>query len=387
MEICSLNDVQKIFSDMVRSTFVGTPWPAIDQISAHQDALFNCIHEHGLTPTLLHHLAPDNLRSLPEALKGSLLSDAKQEAVREYELMAEFRELARSFAECKINVILFKGTALSLQLYKINGHRPRGDTDLFVSCSDFVRCHQMLLDHGYTHQSPEAGALVISSGIYTKSGRFGVIHEIDLHRSITSTHHPYRDYMSFDTVWQQSECLDALPENVRVPGAKHAFLHACFHAAQHYSHMGNRLLWLYDIHLLLGVLSAADLRTIWRDAKQLQLGSVVAFYLNETVFWFGSAISVDQLAEVNIFGGDASLALLEQDISLGRANRVLLNLDNIDGAWGKFKFLWQRLFPPSNVLLNDGEGRWLLPLRYAQRLAMAFQMLLEKLTSDRSESK
>ena len=177
---------------------------------------------------------------------------------------------------------------MSLRYYPEPGLRPRSDTDLFVSQENFSRCCEVLESAGYVYIPPEAGEQVMSTATYEKSARFDLSLVVDLHQAITSSHHPYRDFVTFEGLWKESRTIDGMPGSFRVPSEEFLLLHACFHGAQHFAHLHNRLIWLYDIALLINELGETALQAVWRTATELKLGSVVAFFTGQGMVWCGS---------------------------------------------------------------------------------------------------
>jgi len=239
----------------------------------------------------------------------------------------------------------------------------------------------------YSLPYENSGDLVSTARVYSRPLRFELEHVLDLHLSVTSTHGLYRESMGFSSIKCASIKLPDLAPNAWCMGDNHALLHACFHAAQHYSHLGERLIWIYDIHLLLQHISSRDLADAIEQTKRARMLDLFAHGINRSHYWFNSVIP-DLLQEtLTTYAGDNSLELLETDMKRGIAIRAYANMRDIKGIRNKMLYIWQRLFPPPRYLLQNSQHQnplW-LPLLYCQRILMASKLLLSKLADTKSK--
>ena len=135
-------------------------------------------------------------------------------------------------------------------------------------------------------------------------------------------------------------------------GDRHALIHACVHSAQHYSHLGDRLIWLYDIHLLLKNIEQRDLYTIVDLARRTEVFDLLVHGLLGSQHWFSSYIPEAIIEELSSCSDKNAPTLLVDDLELGIANRVIFNVRKIDGIHNKISYVLQRLFPPPNHLMQ-----------------------------------
>ena len=152
-----------------------------------------------------------------------------------------------------LQALLVKGAALAYSLYDEPWLRPRVDTDILVAHDSFGAADRVLRGLGY---SPAAG---VSTGEFVSHQvglraprRHGVSHVIDLHwKTVNPQRWPTRCRSRF-CGGTRSRC-DTASCAARVPSHACSLLLACVHRLGHHQ-QHERLVWLYDIHLLAGTL-------------------------------------------------------------------------------------------------------------------------------------
>src|SRR5262249_8171279 len=127
------------------------------------------------------------------------------------------------------------------------------------------------------------GELVSYQESWTLNSPEGSRHSIDLHRRINNSEVLSR-LLSYEELRDQAHPLPALCPDALAAGRVHALLLACLHRATHkhnpwYAHGvahygGNRLIWLYDIHLLATYFDHAEWDTFMQAAREKGLGAV-----------------------------------------------------------------------------------------------------------------
>jgi Uncharacterised nucleotidyltransferase len=168
-------------------------------------------------------------------------------------------EAVAALREKNIEPVLFKGTALAYSLYPNPVWRSRGDTDMIVAPQDWGRASEALVALGFRRDTGVSGEFVSYQDSYTKevdSGR----HTIDLHRRINNSELLSRLF-SYAELRAEACSLPELCDGALGAGPVHALLLACLHPATHKHNPyfvdgiayygGDRLIWLYDLDLLL----------------------------------------------------------------------------------------------------------------------------------------
>jgi hypothetical protein len=158
-----------------------------------------------------------------------------------------------------------KGLALAFSVYPHSWIRERHDADLLVRESDLPRFDRFFEDLGYTVLPHIRGDLTLPQRHYHRDDDRGFHHAWDLHWRITSSQ-VLLHALPEDEVWQRAEPLAAL-DGARVTTRSDALIVACIHRlAHHYD--DPRLIWLWDIRLLLRSMSTAEVERFARIAAR-----------------------------------------------------------------------------------------------------------------------
>ena len=163
--------------------------------------------------------------------------------------------------------LLFKGTALAYSLYPYPATRTRGDTDILVADGMFDRAARGLLDQGWIAPIPSVGEVISIETTFVFTDPTGREHRIDLHRKLSSSA-VLTKLFSYEELLERSVPLPDLGPAARVVGKVDALLIACMHRMVHWQSTyyvngiaylsADRLIWLYDIHLLASVFTAPE---------------------------------------------------------------------------------------------------------------------------------
>ena len=150
-----------------------------------------------------------------------------------------------------IRTLLLKGTALAQWLYPAPYLRESSDVDLLLaSRDDALRAAAALEGLGYARPHPPER---FRHELSCRGS--GDLPDLDLHWALSDW--PVLDRLpDFDTLLATSIPLPGLGNGARGLDAPHALLHACVHRASNLAaDLGDRLKWLYDLHLLAAVLN------------------------------------------------------------------------------------------------------------------------------------
>ena len=150
-------------------------------------------------------------------------------------------------------VLLIKGSHLAYSHYPAPYIRTRCDTDmLFPDRMSAGTAGCMLQDLGYERRISIYGDLISHVVAYDKRSVDGVTFTLDLHYKINN-YHFFADILSFKELTGRAVSLNGLALNAKAPCPVDALIIACLHRLAHGPEgASNRLIWLYDIHLLAG---------------------------------------------------------------------------------------------------------------------------------------
>jgi hypothetical protein len=202
-----------------------------------------------------------------------------------------------------------------------------------------------------------------------RQDRFRVHHAFDFHWKI-STQSVFADLLTYDELRAGAVPVPALGPHARAAGPLHALCLACIHPVMHHRNI-ERLLWIYDIHLLAGRLSDAELDRFADFARAKKIAAVSARSLALARTRFGTRIPspvIDRLAGAG--WTEPSSAYLRS--GRGWSDELASSIDGLPLWRDRLQLLREILLPgPRYILAAYGlrtTAAPLLPLLYAHRL-------------------
>jgi hypothetical protein len=328
---------------------------------------------HGVGPLLWHQLkrnvCPD---SIAEAFESAALQAAVEELIRRRAIEIVITALAAG----GVALLLMKGTALAYTLYPAPELRSRSDTDVLIRKSDLARALEVFTELGYTQPNAAGGDLVSAELGFSKYDEFGVTHHFDLHWRI-SNFHVLGEMFQFAELLAASAPVVALGAQARGLGAVHALLLACMHRLSHrqapyyvdgVAHFdSDRLIWLYDIHLLCRELADAQWARVSELARCKGLEEICLDGLLAAADCLATPIPAAALASLRAAHSRHSIAVAR--FSAPRWRWELSQLAALSDWRQRIRLVRQHLFPaPDYVLEKYHTGRRaLLPLLYLHR--------------------
>lgn len=299
-------------------------------------------------------------------------------AMRDFKDKSELEQLAAALPDLAITV--FKGTALVLcGIYPGAGLRPRSDIDVLIDADSFELFAAKLQSMGYEF-SPSPGSLVSAARNASRSDDEGFIHRLDCHIRISSAHHPFTRQFYGQALLERLEPVPGMPGNVMTLHPRDALHLACFHRAQHFSHAGDKLIWLYDIHLLVECLTPDDIQLLLAEAREVESLSLVLDGLRCSQSLFGTRVEGLNAQPESV--DDLSVALLRPGRHQGIAVRFFSNLVQIQGFFNRLRFVFQNLAPPADYMAHEfNVSGWQLPLAYLKRWALGIRLVVQPLVS------
>lgn len=333
--------------------------------------------EQGIAPLLheqLNRSPPAN--GIPQELLTGLQSTAIHEAAAELARRHELEQVLSAFAKASIKPILTKGTPLAYTLYPNPNLRPRCDTDLLIPLADKDRAINLLIQLGYRFPNTTSGRFVMHQAACTKQPGSGLPIQLDIHWRI-SNRPSFARILAYERLIKNAIAVPGLGPHACTPDNKEALLYACLHRAGHILEgMGNRLIWLYDIHLLIGAQTEAGLADVVEEAGRNAVSALCLDAFEQTRKRFQTRIPetvMHRLREDSkkkeITGG-----YLDQSWQAS----ILSDLRSLPGLPNKLTLLREHLFPPREYMLRKyrTDKRLLLPVLYLHRLVSGFRKRL-----------
>lgn len=253
---------------------------------------------------------------------------------------AELRRLLDRFDRQRVPVVLLKGSALAVTLYTDIALRPMGDIDILTPQPDLRRVVAILTGQGYHCRYPEwvegVQQGVLGERRFVHAGKRAC--PVEAHFRISG---PYRFFRRepVDWFWRStmSIMVDGFSARVFTPEAQ--LLHLALHLALH--GFGTRLLWSYDIALLLArCASQIQWEQVTEAAQRLGLAQVLKMALARVELAWG--VGLPPAARVQV---DSCKATVRERISLAVLVAGLSGSRSVIKRSGTVRYLAQTLSP------------------------------------------
>jgi Uncharacterised nucleotidyltransferase len=317
---------------------------------------------------LLHHQLARNpqFRGWPADVRTELARRAHESAARQLVRSAEIAQVLQLLASNGIRAVVFKGAALSHLVYDSPALRPHTDADVLVRRSDVETVRQVLSDRGYAETPMTDGELVLCQFQMVKTDRLGIEHVVDVHWKI-STQSLFADVITFDEISDAWVPQRALAPAARGAGGAHALLLACLHPVMHHRNV-DRLIWFYDVHLLVSRLPRAEVERFASLAMKKGIAGICARQLAIASEYFHTQLP-DVLATCFAPTREPSAVYLRA----GRRwhHELWWNVRSL-GRWrDRVRLLREVLLPSPQYMLHSyhlgASGVLLLPVLYVHR--------------------
>jgi hypothetical protein len=275
-----------------------------------------------------------------------------------------------SLAAAGVEPVLFKGTALAYSLYPSPVLRTRGDTDLIVPLHERERVTAVLRSCGFSPLDATA-SYQTSFARRDPDGAQG----LDVHWQINNSEVLSRLF-TYQELRAEAVSLPALAPDALAVSPVHALLLACMHRGTHRHNPyyvsgephtgGDRLIWLYDLHLLAESFAENDWLSFIARADAKGLRGICADGLATAHRCFATSVP------------EYAFAALERDdvrepasdyLGASPARQLWLDYRALPGIGRKVSYLRDLVFPPAEFMRSKfaGErGQW-LPWLYVRR--------------------
>lgn len=255
-------------------------WPWNEDAEA-MAAFQGRVEMHGASALL--HSCVGAANDWPPRLLQQLRATAVQLAMWELRHQQVLAETLAALNASGIEPVLIKGTALAYSLYPDPALRTRGDTDLVVRADAKDRVHDVLSSLGFERSLGVSGEFVSYQANYSRMAPDGGSHTLDLHWKINNSELLSRLF-TYDELRRDAQPLPQLCPHALGTSRVHALLLACMHRGTHKQnpyyvdgtahYEADRLIWLYDLHLLAGQLVEREWDEFLRQAQQKELRAV-----------------------------------------------------------------------------------------------------------------
>ncbi|MCC6869685.1 MAG: nucleotidyltransferase family protein [Burkholderiales bacterium] len=313
--------------------------------------------------------------SWPETIWRTCREDALVQALFERAHRDELGRVLARFAQGGITPLIMKGSALAYTHYATPVERPRGDTDLLVAESHVRATGALLAGLGYTRGHGVSGELISYEADWSRAAGAGFVHHLDVHWRVNNSQILAR-LLTYDELAPRAVPVPALGPHARTPCAVHALLFACMHRTGHANAPyfvdgraylgGDRLIWLYDMHLLVARMSDAEVAEFVALARAKRLRAICRDALALCAARFATPLPPPILAGL---APDGNIEPSARYLAGGRTRQMLGDFLALDGAAERVRWLQELAFPSAEYMRRqypDSERRW-LPVLYARR--------------------
>jgi hypothetical protein len=341
------------------------PWPSsATDLDAAQ--LIDSIEQNGLAPLVYARLTGWPIQS-------RLRDVAIRAAVGEPARLADVREVLDAFEANGIRVLIIKGTGLAYDIYPSPDVRPRGDTDLLIAEADVDSVRTIMVARGYTSPLTSGDTLAVRQQSFTRGG-----HVYDVHWDVANSP-VLRDALPFEELLGRAIPVPRIAANAFAPSHVDALLLACIHRVAHH-HDIERLIWLYDIHLLREAMRADEHARFWRLAADRRVVAVCERSVELADEWFARAPhdrARDWLSASERNREEPSAAFLDPD----RTRGAMLANDLKALSWrARVRRIRELAFPPIGFIRQSfpSAPAAALPAMYIWRGARGVLRLLRR---------
>ena len=359
----------------------GVAWPATEAEVDVEEFLARADH-HGILPLLDDRLRdPAAAGAWPESIRTRCRAEALSGAAWELAQRGETIRLLAAFREVQLKPLILKGAALACSLYAHPGLRPRSDLDLIVAEADHGRAEEVLRHLGYARQGVPMGPHISRQSTWSVAIRHGSSVDVDLHwRSSNSP--ALARLMGYEEMQARAVPVPSLGPAAFAPCPVHALLFACIHRAGH-EHAPmyvdgvavpakDRLIWLYDIHLLASTMPGAELEEAASIASNRRMTAFVQEALELCELRFALRLPASVKA-VLAHGRRREPAPITHG---GRLRGMAGDFLAICGAAERLLWLRELAFPSAQYMhaKYPTSSAW-LPVLYARRAVDGFRKL------------
>lgn len=352
-------------------------WCSADQ--AHrQSEFYRLAAYHGVVGLVYYSLKRSRMLAawptgLATRLRAHAMYDVAREAMRGRELVSVLTALASAGVE----PLLLKGTPLAYSLYAEPAQRQRADTDILIRPQDRERLAQVMALLGYVCRPSIAGELVSSQATYHRSDDLGISHHLDIHWRI-SNFPVFGAVLGHLELASRAMPVAALGAQARTLGPIDALLLACMHRLGHRQapyycegqahYDSDRLIWLYDIHLLAGSLTPAQWREFLVLAGHKRLAQICLDGLQAARRDLATAVPQYIIEALSRDRTSDSISL--QLFDRARWRWELAQFAAVDSLGARWRLLREHCFPgPAYMRAKyPRASRGSLPLLYVHRL-------------------
>jgi hypothetical protein len=241
--------------------------------------------------------------------------------------------------------VLLKGIVMAYQYYQQPWHRPMTDVDLLIPESTTEVVKNTLVENGYKLVSSNSGDIVLTQFSCTKRLQNDLTLNFDIHTRLFNR--PGMHYLlEYGELRTNARQVNIFEQTALVPCPSHCLLHACLHLMAHHEN-SRRLIWLYDIKLILDQFTNEDRVQLLEFTQSRKIAKVVLTAIDACNTVFPVHIQDIQASLEQQVKDQAENAHQATDLLFKQSPAALFLSDwkQIKGIRNRFKWLKEHLFP------------------------------------------
>jgi hypothetical protein len=331
---------------------------------------------HGVLPLLdMEFRERNDLAGWPKEIQLACLKAALVHATHEMAQRAEVGRVIEALAAHGIRPLVLKGSALACSHYADPSLRPRIDTDLLIPKAGREAAYRTLGRLGYSMGRAVAGDFIPYQSSWSRTDSATIVHRLDVHWHINN-YQVLAKVFGYEELAARSVPLPGLGPSARSLDPVDALLLACIHRAGHATETvhfediarlgSDRLIWLYDIHLLASRMSEVQFDAFARLAVARKVKAICLDALKRSQECFGTAVPPRLLQALSRAGAAEPSASL---LTSGAAGRMVGDFLALDRWRDRAQWLRELAFPDAEYMrwkYQDAVLTW-LPVLYLRR--------------------
>lgn len=330
---------------------------------------------HGVLPLVHDRLQRAPAPGWPTQVLQACRDHALSQAMAELRDRALLTQVLARLATINVRPVLFKGTALAYTIYPGSALRPRSDTDLIIPLETLPDVTATLAALGFTRPPDPSREFTFYQASFVRHEQGGP-QALDVHWRITNAELLSRLF-SYQELLLRACPVPRLGPDALAAGTVDALLLACLHRAVHHcvpyyvdgvARYDDRLIWLYDIHLLAGSLAQPDWDELIGQARDKGLLAVCLEGLERARHCFDTAVPEPALAALR---RPQTPEVVASYFRGGPVRQQWMDFRAIAGATNKLRFLAELAFPPTGYMrakYPEARSQWLAWL-YVRRVS------------------
>ncbi|MBA3942945.1 MAG: nucleotidyltransferase family protein [Herpetosiphonaceae bacterium] len=333
--------------------------------------------DQGALPLVYHHLSEQGWpASLPSVLRHALQADYYNVAAQNLLFLQELNRILAAVAQAA-PVVVLKGAALGLTLYPSPSLRPLHDLDLLVPRIHLSTAIDAIQRLGYSEQTNLIGGTPATEHHIALQGGPRRVVPVELHWNLIGGDADWRS-PPLEWFWQQTEEWRPHTASMSSPAGAGVLqltptsnlLYLAAHLMLQHGAAEGRLIWLYDLHLLI---TSNPERLDWDEvrarARAFHWSAALHAALDATQRCFRTPLPAGVLNALCTDTDAKTAAFVRRKaVAMSSTRSMWLRLVPLEPS-ARINYAWRAFFPSPSYMRwrYQPHPAWLWPLSYPYR--------------------